>query len=301
MAQKENSVAEQPTELLDGSVDQTVEVISEQVDKFEHYFQLLADNALQFGVTFLLAITVWVVGQWIIKRILGVFGGTLDKRGVEPTLRNFLVNIISFIFKAIQIIIFASMIGVETASLIAMLGAAGLAIGLALQGSLANFAGGILILLFKPFKAGDVIEAQGYVARVVEIQIFNSILLTLDNQRVIIPNSLLSNGCVKNVFAEATRRVDLTFGVSYGDDLLRVKAILKEIVDADDRILKDPVPDIFIAEHAASSINILLRPWVKSEDYWPVYFGLVEKVKLAFDQEGITIPFPQRDVHIFQQ
>ena len=156
-------------------------------------------------------------------------------------------------------------------------------------------------MLFKPFKAGDLIDAQGFVGTVVEIQIFNSILVTLDNQRVIIPNALLSNGCVKNIFAEKTRRVDLTFGVSYGDDLIRVKEILRTIVDADERILKDPVADIFVSEHGASSVNLLVRPWVNSADYWPVYFGLTEKVKIAFDAEGITIPFPQRDVHIIQE
>ena len=283
------------------SVEAASQIVSDKVETAEHYLQLLADNSVQFATSLLLAIVVWIVGQWLIKRIIRVAEVAMDKRKVEITLHNFLVNIISFVLKGILIIIFASMIGVQTASLIAMLGAAGLAIGLALQGSLANFAGGVLILLFKPFKSGDVIEAQGFVGRVLEIQIFNTIVLTLDNQRVIMPNAILSNGCVKNIFAEETRRVDLTFGVSYGDDLIRVKDILRNIVAADERILKDPETDIFIAEHAASSINILVRPWVKSEDYWPVYFGLTEKVKLAFDQEGITIPFPQRDVHIIQQ
>ena len=211
-----------------------------------------------------------------------------------------MLSIISILLKAILVIIFASMVGVETTSLIAVLGAAGLAIGLALQGSLSNFAGGILILFFKPFKSGDVIDAQGYVGVVQEIQIFNTILLTLDNQRVIIPNGLLSNGCVKNVFVEATRRVDLTFGISYGDDIKKAKTVLQNVLDANEHILKSPKADIFVSAHADSSINILVRPWVNSENYWPVYFGVMEEVKLAFDREDITIPFPQRDVHMIQ-
>jgi len=211
------------------------------------------------------------------------------------------LSIFNITLKAILVIIFASMVGIETASLIAMLGAAGLAVGLALQGSLSNFAGGILILFFKPFKAGDVIDAQGYVGTVDEIQIFNTIIRTLDNQRVIIPNGLLSNGCVKNVFVEPTRRVDMTFGISYDDDLTKAKAILRDICDNDERILKDPIADIFISAHADSSINILVRPWVASEHYWEVHFDVIEKVKLAFDEQGITIPYPQRDVHIYQQ
>ena len=175
------------------------------------------------------------------------------------------------------------------------------AVGLALQGSLANFAGGILILLFRPFKAGDVIEAQGYVGTVVEIQIFNTIMKTLNNQRVIIPNGLLSNGCVKNLFIEETRRVDMTYSISYSDDIKKTKEVLDGVLKANPLILQDPAPDIFVSEHGASSINFLVRPWTKSENYWPVYFGVMEEVKLAFDRENITIPFPQRDVHLIQQ
>lgn len=289
------------TETLESVVDKAGKVTTENSETLDYYLQLFADHSVQFATSLIMSILVWLIGAWLVKRVVSLAETTMDKRKVEPTLHSFLVNIISFILKAVLIIVVASMIGVETASLIAMLGAAGLAIGLALQGSLANFAGGILILMFKPFKAGDVIEAQGYLGRVVEIQIFNTILRTLDNQRVIMPNAILSNGCVKNIFVEPTRRVDLKFGVSYGDDLIQVKQILSDIVAADERILKEPSVDIFIAEHGASSINILVRPWVNSEDYWQVYFGLTEKVKLAFDEEGITIPFPQRDVHLYQK
>lgn len=300
MAQQDDTVLDDAADVAEETVEAAAEVMDFDLEQFSHHIQLLGDMSIQFGSRLLLAIVVWIVGQWVIKRILNVIEAAMVRKKVEVTLHNFLLSIFSITFRAIQIIIFASMIGVETASLIAMLGAAGLAVGLALQGSLANFAGGILILLFRPFKAGDVIEAQGFVGTVVEIQIFNTIMRTLDNQRVIVPNGLLSNGCVKNLFIEPTRRVDLKFGISYGDDLLKAKAILQEVLDQDERVLKSPAADIFIAEHAASSINILVRPWVNSDDYWPVYFDTIERVKLAFDAKGITIPFPQRDVHIYQ-
>lgn len=270
------------------------------VSTLERYATMIGDLAVQFGTKLLVAVVVLVIGLWIIKRIMNLFDLAMQKKKVEITLHQFLLSIVGILLKAILIIIFASMVGVETTSLIAVLGAAGLAVGLALQGSLSNFAGGILILFFKPFKSGDVIDAQGYVGIVQEIQIFNTVLLTLDNQRVIIPNGLLSNGCVKNIFVEPTRRVDLTFGISYSDDILKAKSVLKAVVDADERILKAPEVDIFVSEHADSSVNILVRPWVESENYWPVYFGLMENVKLAFDKEGISIPFPQRDVHMIQ-
>ncbi|MEW6983686.1 mechanosensitive ion channel family protein [Colwelliaceae bacterium 6471] len=272
--------------------------MEESVEQLEHYMQMLREMAMQFGSQIVVALVVFLIGLWMVKRITGVLNAAMTKKKVEITLHQFIVSFVSIALKLILVIITASMVGVETASLIAVLGAAGLAVGLALQGSLANFAGGILILFFKPFKANDVIEAQGYTGRVVEIQIFNTILRTLDNQRVIIPNGLLSNGCVKNLFVEETRRVDLTFGISYEDDLLKAKAVIQSVIDANEHILKSPQADVFISEHADSSVNILVRPWTQSENYWPVYFGMMEEVKLAFDREDITIPFPQRDVHM---
>lgn len=270
------------------------------VETVEHYVKVIGEMGLTLGGQLLVALVVFIIGSWLVNRVMKLFDIAMTARKVEVTLHQFLMNLVGVLLKVILIIIVASMIGVETASLIAVLGAAGLAIGLALQGSLANFAGGILILFFKPFKVDDVIEAQGFVGRVQEIQIFNTIILTLDNQRVIIPNGLLSNGCVKNLFIEKTRRVDMTFGISYDDDIIKAKAILQSVMDNDERVLKEPVVDIFVSAHADSSINFLVRPWVNSEDYWPVYFGTMEAVKLAFDKEGITIPYPQRDVHLIQ-
>jgi small conductance mechanosensitive channel len=260
-----------------------------------------AELAMTYGVQLAMALLVLIIGWWVANRVVGLMDKAVKRSSTEPTLASFLHSMANILVKALVLIIFASMIGIQTASLIALLGAAGLAIGLALQGSLANFAGGILILLFKPFKAGDVIEAQGYVGVVQEIQIFNTILKTLDNQRVIIPNGNLSNGCVKNVFIESTRRVDMTFGIGYGDDILKAKQVIADVLAADTNVLQDPAPDIFVSGHGDSAIVLTVRPWCESDNYWPVYFNAHEAIKLAFDAQGISIPFPQRDVHIHQQ
>ncbi|GLX78867.1 mechanosensitive ion channel protein [Thalassotalea insulae] len=267
----------------------------------EKITQLMTDFAMQYGMSFILALLVLLIGWWVIGRILKAIDYSMDRAKIEVTLQRFLLSFIGIVLKAILLIIFASMVGVETASLIAMLGAAGLAVGLALQGSLSNLAGGVLILFFKPFKVGDVIEAQGHLGRVIEIQIFNTLITTLDNQRVYIPNGLLSNGCVKNIFAEPTRRVDMKFGVSYGDDIAQAKSVIREVLDANDQVLKEPLADVFISGHGASSIDITVRPWCQSDDYWEVYFATHEQLKVAFDKAGITIPFPQRDVHIIKE
>ena len=271
------------------------------IEKIEHYMQLLGEMGLQFGVQFLLAIVVYFIGNFIIKKVLSLVGKGLEKKKVEITLHRFLLSILTTLLKAIQIIIIASMLGIQTASFIAILGAAGLAIGLALQGSLANFAGGVLILLFRPFKNGDAIKAQGYVGSVEEIQIFNTILKTFDNQRIIIPNGLLSNGCVTNINVNGTRRVDMVFGIGYDDDIVKAKALLRTLIEADDRVLIDQGVDIWVGEHGESSVNLFVRPWAKAEDYWGIYFEMMEKVKVEFDKAGISIPFPQRDVHIQQK
>ncbi|WNC72677.1 mechanosensitive ion channel [Thalassotalea psychrophila] len=268
-----------------------MEVIQKHLDTF-------IDLAITFTTKILVAVLVLWITTWIVKRIVRLVEIGMTARKVEVTLHKFLLSIISIALRTISIIIFASMIGIETASLIALLGAAGLAIGLALQGSLANFAGGIIILFFRPFKAGDVIEAQGFEGTIHEIQIFNTIMITYDNRKVFIPNGLLSNGCLVNDFTQRVRRVDMKFGVSYSDSIPKVKEVIKSVLDADERVLKKPAPDIWLAEHGDSSINFFVRPWVKSDDYWPAYFGIHEEMKLAFDREGISIPFPQRDVHM---
>ena len=267
----------------------------------EQLTQTATELLLSYGPKLLLALVTLIVGFWVIKRVMGVFEKTLERSEVEVTLRKFLINLGGILLKALVIISVASMVGVETTSFIAMLGAAGLAVGLALQGSLANFAGGVLILFFKPFKVGDLIEAQGYLGIVKEIQIFVTILTTLDNRRIIIPNGLLSNGCLTNLNAEPHRRVDMPFGISYGDDVLKAKRVLQDVIATDSRVLQNPPSEVYVKEHGDSSINMLMRVWVKPEDYWAVFFNMHEQVKLAFDREDITIPFPQRDVHMIPE
>jgi len=265
--------------------------------------QKLVDQGIELSMLYLpkllLALITLIVGFWVISKIAKGIRKVLDLRSVEETLQRFLSSLISGALKIMLIISVASMVGIETTSFVALVGAAGLAIGLALQGSLSNFAGGVLILFFKPFKIGDVIDAQGYVGIIKEIQIFNTIITTLDNERVIIPNGILSNGPIKNVFAEPTRRVDMTFGISYDDDVLGAKEVIRELILGDTRLLEsDKGHEIYVSEHADSSVNLLVRVWCDSADFWPVYFGMHESVKLAFDAKGITIPYPQRDVHM---
>lgn len=269
-------------------------------DKIEEYTELAIEMAMTYAPKLALAIVTLIVGLWIIGRVTGLIDRIMQARNTEPTLQRFLHSLLSILFKALLFISVASMVGIETTSFIAILGAAGLAVGLALQGSLANFAGGVLILLFKPFKVGDVIEGAGVLGIVREIQIFNTIMTTFDNKRIIVPNAQLSNNVLTNYSSEPTRRVDMVFGIGYGDDVLKAKEVLKELVSADERVLKDPAFEIYVKELGDSSVNFVVRAWVNAADYWPFYFAMQERVKLRFDQDGISIPFPQRDVHLYQ-
>lgn len=271
------------------------------MDQMEQTAGWARELVLTYGPNVLLAIITLIIGWWLVKRVVNVVDRAMERSEVEGTLRGFLSSMIGILLKALLLISVASMIGIETTSFIAMLGAMGLAVGLALQGSLANFAGGVLILFFRPFKVGDLIEAQGFLGIVKEIQIFVTILTTLDNRRIIIPNGPLSNGCITNLNAESHRRVDMTFGISYGDDVLKAKEVIHQVIATDDRILKNPPPDVFVSEHADSSVNFVVRPWVHPDHYWDVYFHMHEQLKLAFDREGISIPFPQRDIHVFKE
>ncbi|GJL64086.1 MAG: hypothetical protein NPIRA04_27400 [Nitrospirales bacterium] len=271
------------------------------MDQLEHTSGWVQNLVLTYVPKLLLAILTLIIGWWIVKRIVNVLERAMERSHVEVTLRGFFKSMASVILKALLFISVASMVGIETTSFIAMLGAAGLAVGLALQGSLANFAGGVLILFFKPFKVGDLIEAQGFLGKVKEIQIFNTMLTTVDNRRVIIPNGLLSNGALINLNVEPKRRVDMTYGISYDDDVLHAKDVIRQLIAKDERILQDPPSEVYVSAHADSSINLLVRTWVEPSDYWGVYFDMHEQVKLAFDREQITIPFPQRDVHFFKE
>jgi small conductance mechanosensitive channel len=271
--------------------------ITESTDKMTEYMDMAYKMAIEYGPKFILAILTLIIGLWVIKRFVNSTKSHFVSKA-DPTLGSFIGSLLSAVLKGVLLIAVASMIGIETTSFIAVLGAAGLAIGLALQGSLANFAGGVLILMFKPFKVGDLIEAQGHIGTVKDIQIFNTLLSTGDNRRVIIPNGALSNSSMVNINQEQTRRVDLSFGIGYGDDIDKAKSILQRLADEDSRVLKDPAAMIVLAELADSSVNFKVRLWVNTADYWGVYFCMHEAVKKAFDNEGISIPFPQQDVHM---
>jgi small conductance mechanosensitive channel len=259
------------------------------------------DLAISYGTKLLAALATLVIGLWIAGFIVRVVKGIFERSKVDPSLRGFLSSMISILLKVLVYITALGVLGVEMTSFIAILGAAGLAVGLALSGTLQNFAGGVMILLFKPFKVGDVIDAQGYVGSVNEIQIFVTILTTPDNKTIIIPNGPLSTSSLTNFSSQATRRVDWTFGIGYGDDLDKAYAVLDRLIAADDRILKDPAPFRALTELADSSVNIVVRCWVNAADFWPVYFTMNEQVYKTFDKEGLSIPFPQTDVHLFNE
>lgn len=263
------------------------------------------DTAVELGMTYgpklVLALIVLIVGLWIINRVVRVMGAGMERSKTEPTLARFFTSLVSIGLKALLLISVASMIGIETTSFIALLGAAGLAVGFALQGSLANFAGGVLVLLFKPFKVGDFVEAQGVAGSVAEIQIFNTVIRTGDNKTIIVPNGAISNGIITNYSTQPTRRVDFVFGIGYGDDIGKAKATLERLFREDERTLPEPALLIVVSELADSSVNITVRAWVEAANYWGLYFDMLEKVKQAFDAEGISIPYPQRDVHLLRE
>ncbi|MDP8205202.1 MAG: mechanosensitive ion channel [Candidatus Electryonea clarkiae] len=266
--------------------------------------QLMYNKAFELAAIYIpnlfFTLIVLFVGIFVIRILNRIVHKAMTIKNLDESLEKFVASLISISLKIILLITVASMLGIQMTSFVALLGAAGLAVGLALQGSLSNFAGGILILLFKPFKVGDFIEAQGQLGVVKEIQIFNTILTTVDNKVIFIPNSDLSNGQIINYSAEATRRVDFTFGIGYNDDLEKARNIIFGLIKDDSRIQQDPEPVVMLAELADSSVNLAVRVWCKTEDYWAIFFDMNENVKLAFDKEGISIPFPQRDVHLYQ-
>ena len=269
------------------------------MDEVNIYAQKGIDLAIEQGPGILRAILTLILGLWIIRFMGKSFTKAMVKANVDVSLQKFLSSLIGIMLKALLLISVASMLGIEATSFIAVLGAAGLAVGLALQGSLSNFAGGVLLLLFKPFKVGDVIDSQGYAGKVHAIHVLNTILKTFDNKTVIIPNGALANGSITNFSTEATRRVDMSFGIGYGDDIKKAKELLNKLVADDERILKDPEPTVAVNELGDSSVNFVVRVWCAAENYWGIYFDMQEKVKLEFDAQNISIPFPQRDVHMY--
>jgi small conductance mechanosensitive channel len=261
----------------------------------------LQELILPYLLNVVLAILTLIVGLWIVNKVVSAVRKSLTKRDVDPSLVPFMSGIIKAILIVMLLISIAGMVGIETTSFIAVLGAAGLAIGLALQGSLANFAGGILILILKPFKVGDVIEAQGVIASVIEIQIFHTILRSYDNKIIILPNGKLYNDKIINYSVEPARKVEWIFGVSYDDDIDKVKQIINEVVFTDERIMDRDTPYLKLSELADSSVNFKVRALVKQEDFWDIYFEKIEAIKKAFDANGISIPYPQVDAHLHSQ
>ncbi len=253
---------------------------------------------VDFAIDLFTAIVIFYVGRLIARDFSNGVRKLMRSRQLDKILETFVSNLVYWTLMAFVIIATIGQLGVQTTSLIALVGAAGLAIGLALQGSLANFAAGVLIVMFRPYKVGDWIEAAGVSGSVVQVQILTTILKTGDNKQVIVPNSEIMGSIITNYSANDTRRVDLTVGVSYDDDLDKVRSTIQELVDADERILKDPACQIVVSELADSSVNFAVRPWVKTADYWSVYFDLTEAIKKRFDKEGISFPFPQQDVHL---
>ncbi|WP_120994554.1 mechanosensitive ion channel family protein [Stutzerimonas urumqiensis] len=254
---------------------------------------------VKYGAQIALALLTLLVGWWLINRLTGKVGALLQRRQVDPTLHGFVGSLAAIALKAMLLISVASMAGVETASFIAMIGAAGLAVGLALQGSLSNFAGGVLILLFRPFRVGDWIEAQGVSGSVAGIQIFHTTLKTGDNKTVIVPNGSLSNGIITNYSREATRRADINIGIDYNSDIKRAREVLLGLAQ-DARVLRDPEPAVFVTALADSTVNLSLRVWVATGDFWPVTFEFTELAKERLTAAGIEIPFPQRVLHVRQ-
>jgi len=257
--------------------------------------------ATEFGIDIIAALAIFIIGRWVANLITKGVRRLLERADVDATLVKFLSNIVRILLLIFVILAAIGQLGIQTTSLIAVLGAAGLAVGLALQGSLSNFAAGVLVIIFRPYKVGDYIEAAGVAGTVDEVQIFNTVMNTPDNKRIIVPNSQITGGIITNYSAHETRRVDFTFGIGYADDIDKAKSIIEEVLTGDERVLEDPAPQIVVAELADSSVNIVARPWAKAADYWGLKFDVTETVKKRFDAEGISIPFPQRDVHVYYE
>jgi small conductance mechanosensitive channel len=259
----------------------------------------ITEIAADFGLRLFYAVLIIFVGRWVVKLLLKIIKSALEKTTVEETVRIFVANLLNTLLMVIIFIAAINQLGIETTSIIAMLGAAGLAIGLALQGSLANFAAGILIVIFRPYKVGDYIEAGSAGGTVLDIQIFSTVLKTPDNKVVVVPNGTIMDSSIINYTGQETRRVDIIASCGYEDDIDKVKDVLKDILDQDERILEEPEPRIAVSELADNSINFIVRPWVKSSDVLSVKYSILEQIKKRFDAEGISIPYPQRDVHIY--
>lgn len=260
--------------------------------------ELINTYLIPWGIRITLALAILVIGRWIVKAVVRFAKRMMGKAMLDDILVAFLGNILYTVLLLVVVIAALDQLGIQTTSLLAVFGAAGLAIGLALKDSLANFSSGVMLIIFRPFKVGDLIEAAGITGIVEEVRIFNTLFRTADNREIIVPNSHIYSGPIVNVSARPTRRIDMVFGIGYEDDVKKARQLIEAAFAADDRILKDPAPAVAMAELADSSVNFNVRPWVKSEDYWAGRSDLMEHIKLSFDENGISIPYPQQDVHM---
>ena len=289
--------------MTESVTDKVVEKISDNTltNGVLHAGNWLSDNQdllIQYAVNLVSALLILFIGNMIVKAVAGAVAKVLRKKEMDNAVVEFIHGLVRYLLFVIVLIAALSRIGVQTASVVAVIGAAGLAVGLALQGSLSNFAAGVLIVAFRPFKSGDFVEVAGVSGAVESIQIFSTELRTPDNKTVVVPNSSIIGNPITNYSRNATRRIDLTIGVSYSADLQKTKEVLKRVVTADERVLKDPEPTIGVVALADSSVNFVVRPWVNTPDYWAVYFDLNQAIKEELEKEGIEIPFPQMDVHL---
>ncbi len=270
------------------------------MNRVEKYTDKGVELVMTYGPKILLALLTLIIGLWLVKRIVGLVKRGFERRNVDATLAPFLASLVSWTLRAVLFISVASMVGVETTSFVAILGAAGLAVGLALQGSLSNLAGGVLILIFRPYEVGHLVECQGQLGVVQEIQIFTTTLLTPQNRRVVVPNGPVMNGTIVNYTVEGMVRVDMTIGVAYESDIAKAKNLLLDLLKGHELVLEEPAPGVGVKELADSSVNFAVLPYAKPEHYWAVWFDVHEKAKEVLESNGITIPFPQRDVHLHQ-
>jgi len=287
-------VAETAGEVIGERLENSVDVVANSLEWVNNNQGLI----IEYGLNIVSAVVTLLLGMLIARMISNGFHKVLTKRKLDTTIVDFVSHMVKYVIIAFVVIAALSRIGVQTTSFIALIGAAGLAVGLALQGSLSNFASGVLIIILRPFKAGEYIEAAGIAGSVESVQIFATTLVTVDNKFVVVPNSSILGGNIINYSRKATRRIDLTIGVSYNANLQQTKALLEKVLKANKRVLKNPEVQVAVAELADSSVNFVVRPWVNSDDYWPVRFELMEAIKDALDADGIEIPFPQMDVHM---
>ncbi|MEN8302941.1 MAG: mechanosensitive ion channel domain-containing protein [Campylobacterota bacterium] len=276
-------------------VNRTLDATNETVSK---YTDMAITYASEYGLKIVAALLIFVIGKWAVKKITALTKRVMEKAKVDKTLVEFVESLVYFILLMVVILASLNALGINTTSFIAIFGAAGLAIGLALQGSLANVGAAVLIIIFRPFKVGDFVEAGGATGTVEDVNLFSTIIAPLDNRTIIVPNAAIVGGNITNYSMKPQRRVDHVFGIGYDDDLKLAKEVLMEIMTSDERVVQDPTPFVAVSELGDNSVNFTTRAWVKTEDYWDVYFEQIEKVKLTFDEKGISFPYPQMDVHL---